>query len=112
MRTIKLIVLGVLTVILVLLGVANMTAVDLHLLPPGLGGERFSLTGVPLPIVIAAAILLGILLGLVFEWVRERGQRSVAEDKRREVAALRSELAELRRKLGDQADDLPRFPAR
>lgn len=110
MRTIKLIVLGVLAVILVLLGVSNTETVDLHLLPPTLG-TGFSLTGVPLPVVIAAALLLGILIGLAMEFIRERKQRRVSGDRRREVAELRAEVTRLRRKLDDESDQLPRLPA-
>lgn len=110
MRTIKLIVLGVLAVILVLLGVSNTETVDLHLLPPTLG-TGFSLTGVPLPVVIAAALLLGILIGLAMEFIRERKQRRVSGDRRREVAELRAEVTRLRGKLDDESDQLPRLPA-
>jgi uncharacterized integral membrane protein len=110
MRTIKLVVLGVLAVILVLLGVSNTTAVDLHLLPPALG-EGYSLTGVPLAMVIAAALLLGILLGLAMEFVRERKHRSAAGDGRREIAELRAEVTRLRRRLDDETGSLPRLPA-
>ena len=43
MRTIKLIVLGLLAMILIALGVANMAAVDLYLLPAALFGDGFSI---------------------------------------------------------------------
>jgi uncharacterized integral membrane protein len=111
MRTIKMIVLGLLAVVLVLLGVANMAAVDLYLLPPALAGERFSLKSVPLAAAVLAAVLVGIIVGQVLEWFRERGQRRVAEEKRREIAQLRQEVSHLRQQLGDRADDLPRLPA-
>jgi len=111
MRTIKLIVLGFLAVMLVLLGVANMAAVDLHLLPPALVGERYSLTGVPLAVVVLASILLGVFVGQIREWFRERRHRATAAEKRREIAELRDEIAELRQKLGDEDDKLPRLPA-
>ena len=105
MRTVKLIVLGLLAVILIILGVANMAAVDLHLLPEAVFGEGFSIKGLPLAVVILAAVLTGILAGLVIEFLREHEQRRVAEEKRREIVKLRQEVTRLRTKLGDREDD-------
>jgi len=111
MRTVKLIVLGLLAVILIALGVANMAAVDLYLLPAALFGDSFSVKGLPLAVVILAAVLMGILAGLVIEFLREHKQRRVAEEKRREIVRLRQEVTRLRTKLGDREDELPRIPA-
>ena len=111
MRTVKLIVLGLLAVILITLGVANMAAVVLFLLPAALFGDSFSIKGLPLAVVILAAVLMGILIGLVIEFLREHKLRSVAEEKRREIVRLRQEIARLRAKLGDDEDELPRIPA-
>ncbi len=111
MRTVKLIVLGLLAVMLIALGVANMAAVDLYLLPAALFGDGFSVKGLPLAVVILAAVLMGILAGLVIEFLREHKQRRVAEEKRREIVRLRQEVTRLRAKLGDREDELPRLPA-
>jgi uncharacterized integral membrane protein len=111
MRTVKLIVLGLLAVILIALGVANMAPVDLYLLPAALFGDGFSIKGLPLAVVILAAVLMGILAGLVIEFLREHKQRRVAEEKRREIVRLRQEVTRLRTKLGDREDELPRLPA-
>jgi uncharacterized integral membrane protein len=111
MRTIKLIVLGLLAAILIALGAANMVAVDLYLLPEQLFGEAFSVKAIPLAVVILGAALLGILVGLVIEFLREGRQRRTAAEKRREVALLRQENTRLRARLRDHEDDLPRIPA-
>jgi len=111
MRTVKLIVLGLLAVILIALGVANMATVDLYLLPAALFGDSFSVKELPLAVVILAAVLMGILAGLVIEFLREHKQRRVAEEKRREIVRLRQEVTRLRAKLGDREDELPRLPA-
>jgi hypothetical protein len=108
MRTIKLIVLGVLGAALVLIGVSNMGPVDLHLIPPSLAGGRLSLLDVPLAAVILAAILLGVFIGQVMEWIRGRKRRAAANETHREIAALKDEVAQLRRQLGTEDDDLPR----
>jgi uncharacterized integral membrane protein len=110
MRTVKLIVLGLLAVILIAIGVANMAAVDIYLLPAALFGDGFSIKGLPLAVVIMAAVLMGILIGLVIEFLREHKQRRVAEEKRREIVQLRQEVARLRAKLGPQGDELPHIP--
>jgi putative membrane protein len=110
MQTVKLIVLGLLAAILIALGVANMAAVDLYLLPAKLFGDTFSIKGIPLAVVILAAVLLGILVGLVIEYLREHKQRRVAEEKRREIVQLRLEVTRLRARMGDQGNDLPRIP--
>ena len=52
MQSIKLIVLGLLAAILIALGVANMAAVDLYLLPAKLFGDTFSIKEIPLAVVI------------------------------------------------------------
>jgi uncharacterized integral membrane protein len=111
MRTVKLIVLGLLAASLITLGVANMAAVELHLLPAALFGDSFSIKGLPLAVVILAAVLMGILAGLVIEFLREHKQRRVAQEKRREIVQLRQEVTRLRAKLGDPEDELPRIPA-
>jgi len=111
MRAIKMIVLGLLAVLLIALGVANMAAVDLYLLPAGLTGDEFGVKGIPLAAVILMAVFLGIVIGLFMEFIRERKHRVVADDKRREIVMLRQEIARLRARLGDKGDDLPRIPA-
>lgn len=111
MRTIKTIVLGLLAAVLIILGVANMAPVELHLLPPALFGERWGISGIPLAVVILGAVLLGIVAGQIIEFFRERKHRRVAEEKRREIVALRQEIARLKAQLGDKADELPRIPA-
>ncbi len=110
MRTIKLIVLGLIALALVALGVANMAPVDLYLLPPSLAGDRFGVKGIPLAAVILAAVLLGIVVGQVLEWMRERKHRVVADQKRREIVQLRQEVTKLRAKAGEGPHDLPRIP--
>ena len=64
--------LGLLAAVLIALGVANMAAVDLYLLPAALFGDSFSVKGLPLAVVILAAVLMGILAGLVLEFLRSR----------------------------------------
>ncbi len=111
MRRIRFVVQALLAAALVLVGIANMTPVELRLLPPLIAGNRYVISGVPLAIVILAAVLAGIILGQVIEYFREWRQRRQVEEKRREIAELRREVERLRSELGDRLDDLPRIPA-
>ena len=85
--------LGLLTVAL-----ANRAPVEVRLLP----GDLAALTGVtwamelPLFLVIFGGIILGVLIGFVWEWFREHGYRATASQKSREVTRLERELAVLK----------------
>lgn len=68
---------GLVVAALVVLGLANREIVALHLLP----GELSDLAGSPAPIeiplflVIALAVVLGVIVGLVWEWLRNHAAR-------------------------------------
>ena len=88
------------SVVLVLLTVAlaNRAPVAVRLLPEdiaALTGLRFA-AEVPLFIVIFGGIVVGVLIGFVWEWFREWKHRSTAAVKTREVTRLERELAVLR----------------
>lgn len=83
---------------LVTVGLANMTPVQLQVLPPQLAAALlldFSAT-LPLALVIYGSVIAGLLLGFVWEWFREYPQRAELDQSRREAARLRMELARLR----------------
>lgn len=106
MRTIKLIILVVIGLSLMMILAANMAPVDLHLLPKALNIDLFSLIGVPLSMVIVAAVLVGFLVGLLMEFLREGKHRGNLARKRRELAELREENARLAALLEEQGDEL------
>lgn len=97
-RYFRLIFLGLLGLGLLTVALANRAAVPVRLLPPDLA----ALTGLtwtmemPLFLVIFAAIIVGVLIGFVWEWFREHGHRATASQKAREVARLERELAVLK----------------
>jgi lipopolysaccharide assembly protein A len=97
-RYLRLLVIGLVGLSLLTLALANRAPVQVRLLPDDLA----ALTGlawaaeVPLFLVIFAGIVAGVLIGFVWEWLRETRIRSTASARAREVARLERELAELR----------------
>ena len=110
MRTIKLAILIVIGLALMLVLSANMGPVDLHLLPSALGINLFSLSNVPLSFVIVGSVLLGFLIGLLMEYLRESKHRSNLAKKRREVGSLREENARLTARIEEKGDDIALLP--
>lgn len=84
---------GLVVLALVVLGLANRELVTLHLLPEGLAdlAGPFAPLEVPLFLVIAAAVVAGIVVGLVWEWLRHHAVR--AELRRHRRASGRQEGA-------------------
>jgi hypothetical protein len=93
MKILRYAVLAVVLVAAVLVAFANRAPVTLALWPDWLGvvaGVSPVLT-LPLFVVIGTAVGLGLVLGLVWEWLRERGYRKEAAALRREVERLRAQ---------------------
>jgi lipopolysaccharide assembly protein A len=85
---------AVIAVIFVTVAVANRAFVEIKLLPDALAallGFNFSLA-LPVFLLLGLAIVLGLVLGFVWEWFREHGYRAEAAKLRRETASMRAEL--------------------
>ena len=97
-RYLRLLLLAVLGLVLLTVALANRAPVMLRLLPD----DMAALTGLtwamelPLFLVILGGVLAGVLIGFVWEWVREHGHRATASQKSREVTRLERELAVLK----------------
>jgi len=90
--------LGLLAIVLVTVALANRGPVTVALLPAemsGLLGLSWAAT-LPLYLVIFAAIIAGILIGFVWEWLREHRYRSAAVRERREREKLEREMRNLK----------------
>jgi len=84
--------LAIILVIALTLALANRALVTLALWPETVAafvGTSFTLT-LPLFVVIGGAVGLGLVLGLIWEWLRERGYRVEAARCRRELEKLRA----------------------
>ncbi|MBL9062730.1 LapA family protein [Tabrizicola sp.] len=97
-RYLRLLLLGLLGIGLLVVALANRAPVPVRLLPD----DMAALTGLtwtmdlPLFLVIFGGIIVGVLIGFVWEWFREHGHRATANQKGREVARLERELAVLK----------------
>lgn len=89
---------------LIVLGLANREIVTLRILPEDLLVTELSWLQISMPLFMAIMIGvgLGLLIGLVWEWIREYGQRAESRARQREITKLKAELAALK---ADQADD-------
>jgi len=112
MRTLKLLLLAILGLGLVVIGVANMAPVDVYLLPAAIDGGANVLRDVPLAAVILVAVVVGVFVGQIMEYMREAKYRRRASERRREVGELRREVGRLAARVGDRDDDLPELPSR
>ncbi|PZX11555.1 LapA family protein [Celeribacter halophilus] len=98
MRYIRYAFLAALAVVLVTVAIANRDVVTLNLLP----AELATLSGVtlsvslPLFVVIFGAIIAGLLIGFVWEWMREYKHRSAASTHKREKEKLAREVSKLK----------------
>ncbi|WP_323037434.1 LapA family protein [Pararhodobacter sp.] len=83
--------LAVILLLCVMLALANRGSVTLAVWPDTMSaflGFGYSVT-LPLFVIVGGAAGLGLVIGLIWEWLREHGQRV-------ETAALRREVAQLR----------------
>ena len=89
---------AIVAICLITVGLANLGPVTLRLLPEELGrflGIDFQLT-VPIFAVIFAGVAFGLLVGFVWEWLREHKHRAEAREKKREVGKLEREVTKLK----------------
>lgn len=94
MRIIKYIVLAIIALGLVIVALANRGTMTLQLLPAELSrlaGVQYEVT-LPIFIVILGAVLAGLALGFIWEWLRETKYRSTAASERRERVRLEREV--------------------
>ena len=98
MRYVRYICIAIFAVALVSVALANRNVVALKVLPTEISG-LFALNPqieLPLFIVILASILAGLLVGFIWEWIREYGERAEAAKQAREMRRLEREVARLK----------------
>lgn len=93
---------------LLTVALANRATVTLQALPQDLAtlwGQQWQID-LPLFVVIFGGVGIGLLIGFVWEWLREHRHRVVASDKSAEVRRLERELAVMRDAKGVVKDDV------
>lgn len=108
MRYIRYLFLAVIGIALIIVALANRGMVTLKLAPDALAAP-FGLTGsvtLPLFLVIFVGIVAGLLIGFVWEWMREFKYRHGLNKKDKEVHRLEREVKVLKAKNGEGQDDV------
>jgi uncharacterized integral membrane protein len=105
-RTLKLLLLAIILVVLVVVALANRELVTLNLLPAGMARVMQVSVQVPLFVVGLAGVIVGMLIGYIFEWLREHKHRRRAAQKAREAKQLNAEMDRLRKTTGKHDDDV------
>ncbi len=93
---------------LILIGLANRDIVTVRAMPEALGDLLGLSPDIQLPmfVVIFIGVGAGLMIGFLWEWVREHRIRAEARAKAREVESLRREVEQLRSAAaGAKSDD-------
>lgn len=108
MRYIRYAFLAALAVVLITVALANREVVTLRLLPEELAGFLGFSWQVPLPlfIIIFLGIVAGIMIGFVWEWLREYKLRAKGKRAERAAVALSKEVQTLKEKGAEPGDDV------
>ena len=106
MTFLRLLFLGLLGLCLLILALANRGFVSLRLLPEDLGAT-FGIdpsVSLPLFVIVLLSISVGLLIGFVWEWLREHKHRAEARSERAQKERLEREFARSRPR--DDGDDV------
>ena len=108
MRYLRYLVFGSIAVGLVIVALANRGEVSLTLMPLALGNLiGFNLQfQIPLFTVIFLGVMAGLLIGFVWEWLREMKHRTAAKTEHRQVVRLEREVSKLKCGTAKEQDDV------
>ena len=108
MRFLRYLLLAVVGLILVLVAMANQSPVTVNLLPSDIG-DFVGLGGaieVPLFLLLLGAAAGGLVIGFVWEWLREHKHRATARAGAKQVNALSREVTQLRNAQSGPKDEV------
>ncbi|MEM6339996.1 MAG: LapA family protein [Pseudomonadota bacterium] len=108
MRYIRYACIAVVAIALIAVALANRTIVELKVLPTELAG-LFALNPsieLPLFLVIFGGVAAGLLIGFIWEWIREASIRSEAKKSDREKRRLEREVKRLKTEKHDTKDEV------
>ena len=107
MRYLRYMVLGFIAISLIVVALANRGAVNLSFLPEALGalvGFNVQMQ-VPLFVVIFLGVTFGLLIGFVWEWLREMKHRRAARSEHIQVVRLERQVSKLKATSADTDED-------
>lgn len=98
MRYVRYAFLGVLGIVLVSVSVANRDIIVLRLMPDGLADFFGFNMRIAMPVfaVVLGGIVAGLVIGFIWEWLREYKHRRRATDSSRQVRRLEREINRLK----------------
>lgn len=108
MRYIRYAFLAAIAIVLIVVALANRDMVTLNLLPAdmaGYVGQNFSYQ-LPQFVIIFLAIVVGLLIGFVWEWMREHKHRVYGRRANREKEKLERQVKGLKRQTKEGQDDV------
>lgn len=108
MRYIKYALILTFGVALIAVALANRGMVSIQLIPSEVAGW-FSMNPqieLPLFLIIFGGIVVGLLVGFVWEWIREHGQRAEAARQAREMRRLQREVTRLKGEKHEGKDEV------
>ncbi|MGR3616170.1 MAG: lipopolysaccharide assembly protein LapA domain-containing protein [Paracoccaceae bacterium] len=108
MRYVRYAFLGTLGIILISVSLANSQIVDLKLIPNAVA-ELFGFNiqiSLPLFVVVLGGIVIGLIVGFIWEWMREHKHRRAAGTQAREVRKLSREVNKLKKQKHEGKDDV------
>ena len=108
MRFIRPLFVTLLAIILIAIALANREIVTLNAFPANFGqylGGTWSIQ-LPLFLVIFLAIVFGVVVGLIWEWLREAHIRREARARASQVAQLEREVGQLRDRHASPRDEV------
>lgn len=108
MKTIRYAFWGIVALCLIIVGLANRGMVTLHAMPTALAKLLKISPDVQVPLFVAIflGVGAGMLIGFVWEWLRESRFRADRRVKTREVDRLKREMSRMRDADGDGKDDV------
>ena len=98
LRYLKYLFLFTVALALVLMAMANRETVTLEMIPPDLAAWFGIQYGIELPlfVVVLGAVVVGVLVGFVWEWLREHRYRVEAKTNKQAARALEREVTAIK----------------
>ena len=84
--------------ILIIFALSNNQTVEVHVLPENFGSSSGlkSIYSLPLFVILYAILMLGLILGIFFEFLRERKHRVNLKQAHKDIKLLQSEMEKLK----------------